>query len=120
MKKHPSPTPTHLLRFKPCVAMALLFTALLFQSRANVDVDLTLWHGYTFYYGDVNLTTTNPAPVTYYRVESPNALIWQNSGPNKPAVRTEFLPRNLARIFPDIGTRLPYSPGNYQEPSTRH
>jgi len=85
MKGKQRPTPAHLLRFKPCITMALLFTALQLQTRANVDVDLTLWHGYTFYYGDVNLVTTNPAPVTYHRVESPNALIWQNSGPSNNA-----------------------------------
>ena len=66
--------------FAGSLFVAVLISVMPTQTRANVDVDLTLWHGYTFYYGDVSLTTTNPAPITYHRVESPNALIWQNSG----------------------------------------
>ena len=45
-------------------------------------MNLSIWHGYDFYYPNLDLTVSNPPPVTYHRVESPNAKIWKNSGSN--------------------------------------
>jgi len=108
MNTHPCPTtPARLLRSKPCIAMALLSTMLVFQARANVDVDLVLWHGYDFFYGDVGLVATNPAPVTYHRVESPNALIWQNTGSNNTgSSATLTLTNDLAVLLNEVTNGL--------------
>ncbi|HHY83915.1 MAG TPA: LamG domain-containing protein [Verrucomicrobia bacterium] len=59
----------------------LLFTVL-FASRAvaNVHFTLSLWHGYDFFYPNASLIVTNPAPVTYHRIESPSGWIWRNAG----------------------------------------
>lgn len=51
------------------------------QASADVGVNLNLWRGYNNFYGQVTMTATNPAPITYHRVESPNGLIWRVFGP---------------------------------------
>jgi len=107
MNTHPHPAPAHLLRSRPCIAMALLSTMLAFQARANVDVDLVLWHGYDFFYGDVGMVATNPAPVTYHRVESPNGLIWQNTGSdNSGSSASLSLTNDLAVLLNEVTNGL--------------
>lgn len=51
-------------------------------ARAAVNFQLTLWHGYDFYYPGLDLQVNSPAPVTYHRIESPGGHIWQNRGTN--------------------------------------
>jgi len=81
MKSHLHPTQLR-RHSRLCPVAGSLFAALVFQAHANVDINLKLWHGYNFYYGDVSMVATNPTPVTYHRVQSPGGLIWQNAGIN--------------------------------------
>lgn len=65
-------------RFTLLLLAALLFSAL--QATADVDLTLKVWRGYNTFYGEVMMVATNPAPDTYYRVESPNNKIWCERG----------------------------------------
>jgi hypothetical protein len=64
-------------------------------ARAAVSFQLTLWHGYDFYYPGLDLQVNSPAPVTYHRIESPGGHFWQNRGTNNdssPFAATNDLP----------------------------
>ncbi len=43
-------------------------------------MNLDLVHGYSFYYATLGATITDPAPITYHRVVSPNGAYWKHVG----------------------------------------
>ena len=67
------------------ILLAIFMAASSGVARADVNVRLDIGHGYDFYYPSLDLTASNPDPVTYHHVESPNGLIWKNFGTNTDA-----------------------------------
>ena len=86
-----------------CSVLSTFLTVLAFglcpnRVVADVNLNLEIWHGYDFYYPSLNLTASNPPPVTYHRVESPNGNIWKNFGTNNDS-HPFFLTNNLAGLI---------------------
>jgi hypothetical protein len=107
MKKSLNNLPTHALRCLPGLLAALLILAMPLLSRADVEIELSLWHGYSYYYGDVSMAATNPAPVTYHRVESPGGLIWQHTGSdNSGSSASLSLTNDLAALMNEVTNGL--------------
>ena len=97
-------------RLQASLRLAAAFSAaalLPFTASAGIDFELVLWHGYSFYYGDASLSASSPAPDTYHRVESPNALIWQNTGTdNSGSSATLSLTNDLGVLLNEITNGL--------------
>jgi hypothetical protein len=72
--------PSFALRF---FAVAALLAGL--AAHAEVRLELKLWRGYDFYFPSIGLEATNPAPLSYHRVESPSGLYWRHHGTNNQA-----------------------------------
>lgn len=72
--------PSFALRF---LAVATLLAGL--AAHAEVRLELKLWRGYDFYFPSIGLEATNPAPLSYHRVESPSGLYWRHHGTNNQA-----------------------------------
>mgnify|MGYP000604459598 CR=1 FL=1 len=75
--------------------LRLVIASLLLGSlaaHAEVRFELKLWRGYDFYFPSLSLESTNPAPLSYHRVESPSGLYWRHFGTNNQA--NDFLITN--------------------------
>ncbi len=66
-------------------------------SQAEVRVNVSIWHGYDFYYPGLNLTSTNPVS-TFHWMENASGVLWKQFGGTN-GVNGFFLSNNLAAII---------------------
>lgn len=50
------------------------------QAVADVSANISIWHGYDFFYPSLNLTASSPAPLTYHQMESASGALWKQVG----------------------------------------
>lgn len=81
------------------VALGLSLTT----ARADVNVDVSIWHGYDFYYPALSVTV-DPGSLTYARLESPNGLVWINRGTNNDS--SGFFLTNLSGVITECTNGL--------------
>lgn len=64
---------------------------------ANVQLTFSIWHGYDFYYPNLNLTVSDVPTVTYHRLESPSGSLWIDRG--NSSTNNSFFLTNLTEVI---------------------
>lgn len=50
------------------------------RATADVSANVSVWHGYDFFYPNLALNASGPAPVTFHWMESSSGSLWQQFG----------------------------------------
>ena len=67
------------------------------RCMADVTANVSIWHGYDFYYPGLDLSSTNP-PVTYHWMENASGKLWKQFGDTN-GVNDFFLTNELNAVI---------------------
>lgn len=77
----PSSQPLNRLGFFLASLLVMLATcASPNRATAAVSANISIWHGYSFYYAQLALNASNPPPVTFHWMENASGKLWKQFG----------------------------------------